>query len=282
MYVYATEMVARYYRAVGLQDKTVLTVIGSGDQVINAHFLGARRVVGFDLNTWAIHMMNLKSAAIATLEYEEFMKYFGVSIATGSLDYALYVRMRDRVDRRTRRFFDNAYKRCGNKGGALAKSAYFRQRQYFKTTTREVNAYLKSGSAYAKTRGILKGERLELLNNDIRGVLELKAHKRKFDVVNLSNIPTYLFREFRSDDRVGEYILELGRLRGLLSRNGAMLHYSYSPSAYPNEVIEAMPPAAKKSTIDRIRRLKKFRVQERRFKGMKKGTFDKVIIFGNR
>ena len=39
MYIYATEMVRHYYRRVGLKGQRVLTVAGSGDQVLNVREL---------------------------------------------------------------------------------------------------------------------------------------------------------------------------------------------------------------------------------------------------
>ncbi len=75
MYVYATEMVSHYYERLGLKGKRVLTVVGSGDQVINALYYGASEVVGYDINRNALYICELKMAAIKTLSYQVFYNF---------------------------------------------------------------------------------------------------------------------------------------------------------------------------------------------------------------
>ena len=60
MYVYATETVSSYYKLLNLKDKTVLSVCGSGDQVLNAYFFGAKRVIGCDMNERSKYITLLK------------------------------------------------------------------------------------------------------------------------------------------------------------------------------------------------------------------------------
>ena len=77
VYIYATEMCSSYYHIVDVKRKRVLTVCGSGDQILNAYFFGAEVVVGFDLNANSERMLRLKVVAIKELAYKKFLKFFG-------------------------------------------------------------------------------------------------------------------------------------------------------------------------------------------------------------
>ena len=106
MYIYATEMVRHYYRRVGLKGQRVLTVAGSGDQVLNAYLMGARDVTGFDLSTKALLMTRLKIAAVRTCSYQEFLDFFGAERVNVGFAFSLYVKIREALDTVTRQFFD--------------------------------------------------------------------------------------------------------------------------------------------------------------------------------
>lgn len=43
LYLYGTEHISKYYSKLDLNNKKVLTIIGSGDQALNAFFYGAKK-----------------------------------------------------------------------------------------------------------------------------------------------------------------------------------------------------------------------------------------------
>ena len=51
LFIYATEMVSLNYVHIDLKHRSVLTLGGSGDQMLNAYFFGAETVTMFDINT---------------------------------------------------------------------------------------------------------------------------------------------------------------------------------------------------------------------------------------
>ena len=59
-----------------LKDKSLLTVGSSGDQVINASLKNCKDITVLDINPFTKYYFNLKKAAILTLKYEEFCKFF--------------------------------------------------------------------------------------------------------------------------------------------------------------------------------------------------------------
>ena len=59
-YLKTTENVNGYYNLLDFTNKTILTVIGAGDQVFNAALNGAKKIDGFDISITAIMFYYLK------------------------------------------------------------------------------------------------------------------------------------------------------------------------------------------------------------------------------
>jgi S-adenosylmethionine:diacylglycerol 3-amino-3-carboxypropyl transferase len=111
MYVYATENVSAYYKFLKLKNKEILTICGSGDQVLNALYFEAKEVFAFDLNKKAKFITTLKIAALSHLDYAEFLKFFGEDKPNIGFDYKIYKKFRNKLESQTRSFFDRLYKK---------------------------------------------------------------------------------------------------------------------------------------------------------------------------
>ena len=61
IYSFATENVFGYLKYFDLQDKSLLTVGSSGDQVLNAYFKGCRDITLIDINEFAKFYLYLKN-----------------------------------------------------------------------------------------------------------------------------------------------------------------------------------------------------------------------------
>ena len=278
MYVYATEMIAHYYRRMELKGKRVLTVIGSGDQVINAFFYGAREVVGFDINRNALFMTELRLRAISTLSYQEFLCFF-LQTRNG-FSHALYTKVWPSLSKACQRYFDQAYKAVGMKG--LGVSEYMRDRKDFASAAkvRHINAYLVSEKAYLKMQEILVYARPTLrIENVLMLAQSKKFRKEKFDIINLSNVPNYLTG--RSFGLTEETVLSyLRTLKKLLSANGIIFFYSYDNSIYPHTHSKRIPPASTAQFLKDLKRLDVFRVSQKSFPGLSNGKKDRITLLG--
>lgn len=278
MYVYATEMVAHYYKRIGLKGKRVLTVTGSGDQVANALFYGASEVTGFDINRNALFMTELKLAAIRALSYSEFFEYF--SQKKDGFNRAFYSEIRPLLSKSCKEYFDKLYTRIGSHG--LGASVYFRNRGDLTTKKKaqEINAYLADAAAYKKMRSILEHTHPILR---IQNVLELAANKQfkseKFDVINLSNVPNYLTG--RSFGLTETAVLSYFRkLKGLLTKTGSIFFYSYDDATYPTPVSPSVPPISSKVFLKKLKLSKIFTVSRKSFPGLHDGRHDRVTLLG--
>jgi S-adenosylmethionine:diacylglycerol 3-amino-3-carboxypropyl transferase len=279
MYIYATEMVASYYRRLKLKGKRVLTIAGSGDQVINAVFYGAKEVIGFDINRNALFITQLKLAAIKTISYGEFVIFFS---QTGrGFHHEMYIKIRPLLLKAPREYFDRLYVHVGRKG--LGLSEYFRNRNELiyknKNNVNRINGYLANETAYNKAREILANTLPRLYIQDILKLTESnRLRGKKFDVINLSNVPNYLTgRSFGlSEEAVLSY---LRRLKKLVSRGGIIFFYSYTDSIYPHSTSPDVPPVSRSAFLDKLIRLNIFKVTRKSFYGVF-GEYDRITLLG--
>lgn len=278
MYVCATEMVSSYYKRLGLRDKRVLTIAGSGDQIINALFYGAKEVVGFDINRNALFLTELKIAAIRTLSYPQFIRYFSQT-KTG-FSHALYATIRPALSKACKTYFDRLYTAVGSNG--LGVSKYFRSRSNLvdKAKVLKINGYLADQVAYSKIRKILERSRPTLY---VENLLTLATSKKfqgnKFDIINLSNVPNYLTgRSFGLNEE--DVLAYFRKIKKLSSVGGIILFYSYDDSIYPHTTAPAIPPISRASFLKKIKQTRAFRVSQESFPGLI-GKRDRVTLLGS-
>ncbi len=281
MYIYATEMVSSYYSKLSLGKKTVLTISGSGDQVLNAYFFGAKDVISFDLNKHSFFITYLKFTAIKILSYTEFLKFFGTKYNNTGLGYELYKKIRTNLNNNTRAFFDSTYEENSYSGSKIIKSEkYFRRRGDLSLKPAKIiNIYLKNERNYLKLRNIIKDQKLTFIQSDIVGISKkIQPSKEKIDLINISNVINYLSTSVKSDDPEKYIINLLTDLGKNLNKNGKIIFYAYSLATYADRISRGVPPASRKSFIDRIKNETDFIIEEKKISGIHNKTMDKIII----
>ena len=76
IYPFTTENINGYINNFDLNNKTLLTVGSSGDQVINSTLYGCKEHTVVDICPYTKYYFYLKKAAITTLSYDEFVNFF--------------------------------------------------------------------------------------------------------------------------------------------------------------------------------------------------------------
>ena len=76
IYPFTTENISGYIDYFDFNNKSLLTVGSSGDQILNAFYNGARDITLFDINEYAKYYVYLKISAILSLSYDEFKLFF--------------------------------------------------------------------------------------------------------------------------------------------------------------------------------------------------------------
>ena len=75
-FLQTNEPLEQYYPYFALEGKSVLSVTGSGDQVLEAIKEGTTEVFAFDQNHFASHIANLKVASVKALPWWDFVPFF--------------------------------------------------------------------------------------------------------------------------------------------------------------------------------------------------------------
>ena len=198
IYPFTTENIAGYIDYFDLQDKSLLTVGSSGDQIINAALKGAKDVTLLDINPYAKYYYYLKAAGILELNLTDFNEFFRYN------DYP-------KVFKYNKKVFDKAsYKKLKSTLKSLDNDSYlfwdelfdmyqpdhirfslFSNDEYGTSVLGKSNLYLQSENTYDEAKTKLKELRPEFINEDI-----FKSNLTKnYDNIWLSNIACYLYQD---------------------------------------------------------------------------------------
>ena len=198
IYPFTTENIAGYIDYFDLQDKSLLTVGSSGDQIINAAFKGAKDITLLDINPYAKYYYYLKTAGILELNLTYFNEFFRYN------DYP-------KVFKYNKKVFDKAsYKKLKSTLKSLDNDSYlfwdelfdmyqpdhirfslFSNDEYGTSVLGKSNLYLQSENTYDEAKTKLKELRPEFINEDI-----FKSNLTKnYDNIWLSNIACYLYQD---------------------------------------------------------------------------------------
>lgn len=113
LYNFATENIDGYFSQLDFQNRSVLTVAGSGDQAINAVLHGARKVDCFDMNRFTKYYLMLKRASILTLSYEEYISFL-FKQSTTVFHLSMYERVRKQLEGNDLLFWDSLFSQYRN------------------------------------------------------------------------------------------------------------------------------------------------------------------------
>jgi len=211
-YLVTTENIAGYMPK--LKDKDVLTVCSCGDHFLNALFNGAKRIDLFDINEFTYAVLNLKIAAILSLNYEEYLTYFGIINRDKILDYNLYYKIRNNLSEEFIEVFDYLYKCCSYSGKYMIDSTRI---FYLNNGDKDImisNCNFLSEENYNYLKNILKSK--EIYSRFIHSNLFSLCNKlcKKYDAIFLSNIPDYYdsTRIIQLVENLSQFLRKNGRL----------------------------------------------------------------------
>lgn len=192
IYSFTTENIDGYIKYFDLNNKKLLTVGSSGDQILNAFYNGARDITLFDINEYAKYYVYLKISAILSLSYMEFKLFFfkyGISPFkhnTYMFSKEIFNKIKDALrifDYESYLFFDELF--------SLYNANDIRDRLFDDDEDRNIvikgfNKYLKDEESYNKLKSIIK----KICFKYIHGNIFEDDISSKFDNVFLSNLCT--------------------------------------------------------------------------------------------
>lgn len=229
IYNTATEEIDHFMPKLDVEDKKVLTVAGSGDQLLTCALNGAKSVDAFDINPLQIYFTKLKVSALKALGVGEFNDYFYKKLM---FSRSLYNKVRDYLDNSTRTFFDSLYKND-------LESKFYRlmANENMDDSFSIIPSYTKEENYYI-TRNNLEKMDIRYITSDL-----LKIHKKTkkvYDVIMLSNIYKWLYsnKYLTAEEKKDMFMKFVNTiLINLLSDDGVIQLYS-SANGYKEKALE--------------------------------------------
>lgn len=181
IYLNTTENIKGILEGMNLKDRKVLSVAGSGDQALNAYFLGAEVVTLFDINPLAFAQAELKFTAAQKLDYEEFYKFF-LPLNGCTLRHEVYKKLSNYLSDETNLFYDYLYNNYTN-----IDIFYKIAHGFYPTisTLERVNAYMGEDN-FKELKNKLDGKEINFIEASL---IDLPNNLNNlYDIMLLSNI----------------------------------------------------------------------------------------------
>lgn len=190
IYPFTNENISAYYKNIDFENKKVLTVVGSGDHILNAFLDGAKSVDAFDINPLAKHYTELKIAAIKTFDLKDYILFFYPSKTYQYMNINKIFSLRDSLKVEEVVFWSYCYVIL-NSLNNLFNYDIPKLKDVIKA-----NEYLHNETNYYKLRKILKEKTPKYYDANI---FDLDKLNKKYDIILLSNIAAYLDLFYKDD-----------------------------------------------------------------------------------
>ena len=191
IYPFTTENIAGYMSDLDLKNKSVITVTGSSDHVINAIARGATNITTFDINPLTKYYMDLKLEGLRSLSYEEFLKIFLYN--DRSID-CKFIEDSGITDN-SKEFWIRQFLLHNNDWNELKQSSLFNRKHFNPNSKLWQNLYLEKRN-YEFVQQLIDNVNIRFLNKSLSD-LDIKEN---FDYMFLSNISDYLNLMYNSNN----------------------------------------------------------------------------------
>jgi hypothetical protein len=197
----------------------ILSVIGSGDQVLNSILLGCKNIDAYDISMFPKYYLKFKLAAIKELSYEEYLFFF---YGENSFDKSKFNRVLNQLDDDTKYFW--SYLTRNRSPKELYDSKLFTG--WMPTIKDEIfrNPYLSDYHKYYELRNKLNEPTINYIDGNIYEFS--KTLDKDYDLINLSNICMYADCEFPYVDVIDAYKKYKSFVKNLrINPDGKILNY---------------------------------------------------------
>ena len=226
IYKFTNEDISSYFHHLE-NKKEILTVIGSGNQIINSILAGTTSIDCFDISIFPEYYLQLQLTSILTLSKEDYLKYYFSNNSDELFGDYFYEKIRQNLKGKYKKFWDHLY--MFDDGIDIYNSLLFRQDIYNKNNIINLNPYLQENN-YEKTKHILQTEKIKI-NPIITDITKTKITK-EYDLINLSNILSYHFNKHNLQELINYLNNNFS-----LTTSGEIINYIFNLS---NELIEEL------------------------------------------
>lgn len=212
VYKISNERTQDYYSYLIGREK-VLSVIGSGDQILNLILEGSKEIDAFDISSFPKYFLYLKMAAIKALSKEEYIEFFYEVSHRSEVYDDMYDRISFYLDDEISSFWDSLFNFFDWQD--IYNSTLFSSELYIAVNAINQNKFLQCDAAYEELRRALDDVVINVYEGDI---FDLSCRiDGTYDLVYLSNIVYY--------NKPDEYKEMLDEFK--LTDNGITLTYLY-------------------------------------------------------
>lgn len=216
IYRFTNEDITSYFHH--LENKSnVLTVIGSGGQILNGILAGTRNFDCFDISIFPEYYLHLQIASILALSKEDYLKYYFSDDRDIIFGDELYDKISSNLTGKYKEFWDTLY--MFDDGYDIYNSLLFRSDPCQKGFALEANPYLHDNN-YERLKHIFQTESIRI--NPFVTDITKTSFSNVYDLVNLSNILSYHLKE----DEIKRYI-DFCKDNFNLNPNGEVIHYFF-------------------------------------------------------
>lgn len=194
IYKFTNEDIASYFHH--LQNKKeILSVISSGNHILNAILGGSRNIDCFDISIFPEYYLYLQIAAIMSLSKEEYLEYLLSNDRGLVFSEEYYNKIRNNLKGKYKEFWDYLYNYT-EEGYEIYNSLLFRTDPITNKVI-DVNPYLQD-SNYEKLKHILETDSIRI-NPMVTNIINTRFEK-EYDLILLSNILAYNFTVYQMDE----------------------------------------------------------------------------------
>lgn len=223
VYKISNERIQDYEKYLRKRNK-VLSVIGSGDQILNCILNGTKDIDAFDISVFPKYFLELKMAAIKALTIDEYIDFFYEVTNRDEVYEDMYYRIAIYLGNDICEFWDSLFNFFEWK--EIYNSTIFSSEPNIASNAINQNKFLQSEEEYNRLREELDNVKITYYEGDI---LELSSYLREgYDLVYLSNIVYYCNKN--------KYKEMLGNLN--LTDKGISLTYFYKMQGHAMEYFQ--------------------------------------------
>jgi len=200
--------------------KKILSVIGSGDQILNSILFGTQDIDAYDISRFSKYFLCLKMAGILSLNKEEFIKFFIENPDYKEIfSYDIYEKLRVFLSPESLKFWDGLFDYFD--GYEIYNSTLFSSETYSKSSQILMNPYLEEEN-YQNLKRKINDINIRFYEGNIFKIVD--SFKDGYDLINLSSIVYYLNDTYPSGN-YKDYLEFLHRLP--LKEEGIAITYLY-------------------------------------------------------
>lgn len=166
----------------------ILSVIGSGDQVLNYIYDDAKEIDVFDISVFPKYFMYLKIAAIKALTREEYIDFFYITSNKDEYYYELYERITVFLSDEVYEFWEGLFNFFEWK--EIYNSTLFSSEPYSSSNCIKQNRFLQSDDNYERLKERIDKVVIKTYDGDICDLLD--KLRTDYDLVYLSNLIYYI------------------------------------------------------------------------------------------